>query len=145
MVMKVFGINNITFKQSAGTNNPQHNSVLHKNTPIVKDLGYVTPDFTVNVPVKYKKIEVNKLDNGLELHRYKMENGYKVTIVPMKNSPAVVKSYVNVGSMNETGDIKGISHFLEHMAFNGTNGENGHIELKQGDSFKKIDKIIKMQ
>ena len=94
----------------------------------VRELSPVTPDYDVSVPVSYKRTAVDKLDNGLELHNYKMANGYKVTIVPMKNSPAVVKSYVNVGSMNETADIKGISHFLEHMAFNGTNGDGGHIQ-----------------
>ena len=107
----------------------------------VRELSPVTPDYDVSVPVSYKRTAVDKLDNGLKIYSYKMSNGYKVTIVPMKGSPAVVKSYVNVGSMNETSDIKGISHFLEHMAFNGTNGENGHIELKQGDSFKQIDKL----
>ncbi len=139
--MKVSGVNNIVFG-SLGVNKQTSDTVLPQKTRReIKDFTYATPDFKVNVPVFYRKTSVNKLDNGLELHNYKMANGYKVTIVPMKNSPAVVKSYVNVGSMNETGDIKGISHFLEHMAFNGTNGENGHIELKQGDSFKKIDKL----
>jgi predicted Zn-dependent peptidase len=59
----------------------------------------------------------------------------------MEGSPTIVKNYVNVGSMNETDDIKGISHFLEHMAFNGTTGENGYIKLDTGDSFKKIDRL----
>ena len=139
--MKVSGVNNIMFKSievNQNTSNPVMPEKTHRE---IKELNYVTPDFGVNIPTAYKKTSVEKLDNGLELHSYKMANGYKVTIVPMKNSPAVVKSYVNVGSMNETSDIKGISHFLEHMAFNGTNGENGHIELKQGDSFKKIDKL----
>ncbi len=139
MVMKVHSVNNVVFGQ--GNSVPAPKTVVSEQKPQINELGYVTPDFRVNIPVSYKKTSVDKLDNGLELHRYKMANGYKVTVVPMKNSPAVVKSYVNVGSMNETGDIKGISHFLEHMAFNGTNGENGHIELKQGDSFKKIDKL----
>ena len=139
--MKVSGLNSIVFN-GIGTAKSASDTVLPQKTQRdIKELGYVTPDFGVSVPVSYKKTSVNKLENGLELHSYKMANGYKVTIVPMKNSPAVVKSYVNVGSMNETGDIKGISHFLEHMAFNGTNGENGHIELKQGDSFKKIDEL----
>ena len=143
MTMKVSGVNNIVFSRG----NPSKKGDLASDTLVqkdkndIKELGYVTPDFGVNVPVKYKKTSINRIDNGLELHSYKMSNGYKVTIVPMKNSPAVVKSYVNVGSMNETSDIKGISHFLEHMAFNGTNGINGHIELKQGDSFKQIDKL----
>ena len=139
--MKVSGVNNIVFNSSVVNKKTSDNVVPQKTQRELKELGYVTPDFNVNIPVRYKKTSVDKLDNGLELHNYKMANGYKVTIVPMKNSPTVVKSYVNVGSMNETGDIKGISHFLEHMAFNGTNGENGHIELKQGDSFKMIDKL----
>ena len=141
--MKVFGINNIVFKSDTGgiNNRSADYSVPVKTQREIKELNYVTPDFGVCTPVSYKKTAVDKLDNGLEVYSYKMSNGYKVTIVPMKNSPAVVKSYVNVGSMNETKNIKGISHFLEHMAFNGTNGENGHLELKQGDSFKKIDKL----
>ena len=139
--MKVFGVNNIIFSSLQGGKMTSDTAVPQKTQREIKELNYVTPDFGVNVPVNYRKTSVNRLDNGLELHSYKMSNGYKVTIVPMKNSPAVVKSYVNVGAMNETGDIKGISHFLEHMAFNGTNGENGHLELKQGDSFKKIDKL----
>ena len=139
--MKVSGVNNIMFN-AAGANKPTPDSVVPEKTQReIKELAYVTPDFGINVPVQYRKTSVDVLENGLELHSYKMANGYRVSIVPMKNSPAVVKSYVNVGSMNETSDIKGISHFLEHMAFNGTNGENGHIELKQGDSFKKIDKL----
>ena len=139
--MKVSGVNNIVFNGTGVQKVYTDNVVPQMTQREIKEPVYVTPDFGVNIPVQYRKTAVNKLDNGLELHNYKMANGYKVTIVPMKNSPAVVKSYVNVGSMNETADIKGISHFLEHMAFNGTNGENGHIELKQGDSFKKIDKL----
>ena len=139
--MKVSGVNNIVFGSYEGIKTNTSNIELNEKHKELKDLNYVTPDFSVNVPVSYKLTAVNELDNGLKLYSYKMANGYKVTIVPMKNSPAVVKSYVNVGALNETADIKGISHFLEHMAFNGTNGENGHEELKQGDSFKKIDKL----
>ena len=100
-----------------------------------------TPDFNVRSPQMYNKLGVEKLDNGLQIHMYKLANGHKVSIVPMEGSPCVVKNYVNVGSMNETANIKGISHFLEHMAFNGTNGDNGHVKLEVGDSFKKIDEL----
>jgi predicted Zn-dependent peptidase len=140
MVMKVSGVNNIVFR-STQVSTPDSFTPVNKAEKQVKELSNITPDYGVVVPVNYKQTSVDRLDNGLEIYSYKMSNGYKVTIVPMKGSPAVVKSYVNVGSMNETANIKGISHFLEHMAFNGTNGDNGHIELKQGDSFKKIDKI----
>ncbi|MCQ2744720.1 MAG: insulinase family protein, partial [bacterium] len=101
----------------------------------------MTPDFGVQIPQKYTKTDVIILENGLKLYSYKLANGHKVTIIPMENSPAMVKNYVNVGSMNETDDIKGISHFLEHMAFNGTNGTEGYIKLNRGDSFKKVDEM----
>ena len=140
MVMKVSGVNNIVFR-SAQISTPDSLTPVNKNEKQLRELNSVTPDYGIVVPVSYKKIAKDKLANGLEVYSYKMSNGYKVTVVPMKGSPTVVKSYVNVGSMNETPNIKGISHFLEHMAFNGTNGENGHIELQQGDSFKKIDQL----
>ena len=137
MVMKVGNINNVFFRGKE--NNSAHAGNIAPNSNSIRELSNVTPDFKVNLPTPYKKLGVTQLDNGLAIHSYKLANGYKVSVVPMEGSPAVVKNYVNVGSMNETANIKGISHFLEHMAFNGTNGENGHVKLKVGDSFKKID------
>ena len=138
MVMKVDGVRsyyyNTNFKQA-------NERKLVKNEHEIKDLSNVTPDFAINKPIRYFKLGIETLNNGLKVHSYKLANGYRVTIIPMEGSPAVVKNYVNVGSMNETQNIKGISHFLEHMAFNGTNGQNGHIKLEVGDSFKKIDEL----
>ena len=138
MVMKVGNIQNVYFRGKAEVTQEKQPKYLH---PQIKELSNVTPDFYVNVPQKYSKLPTIELSNGLKIHQYKLANGYRVSVIPMQNSPAVVKSYVNVGSMNETSDIKGISHFLEHMAFNGTNGENGHEKLEVGDSFKKIDEL----
>ena len=135
MVMKVVNINNVFFRGKENKSTPSGNITPNSNS--IRELSNVTPDFKVNLPTPYKKLGVTQLDNGLTIHSYKLANGYKVSVVPMEGSPAVVKNYVNVGSMNETADIKGISHFLEHMAFNGTNGENGHVKLNVGDSFKK--------
>ena len=138
MVMKVGNIQSIFFKGKTDTKNDVQSNVTY---PQIRELSGITPDFGVKLPQQYTKLPTVELDNGLKIHQYKLANGYRVSVVPMENSPAVVKSYVNVGSMNETGDIKGISHFLEHMAFNGTNGENGHEKLEVGDSFKKIDEL----
>ena len=125
-------INNIAFKSET-----QNNSVANiSEDRRINGLQNVTPDFNTTVPQKYSKLGVTKLNNGLEIHSYMLENGHRITIVPMEGSPATVKNYVNVGSMNETDDIKGISHFLEHMAFNGTTGENGYKKLVWGDCFK---------
>lgn len=138
MVMKVGNINGVFFKSkpTLEVSEPQN-----RDYPQIQKLPNVTPDFNIKTPQKYSKISTEDLGNGLNLHLYKLANGQRVAIIPMEGSPAVVKNYVNVGAMNENPNIKGISHFLEHMAFNGTNGDNGHIKLDVGDSFKKIDEL----
>ncbi len=52
---------------------------------------------------------------------YTLDNGLTVVLEEMHYSPtvAVVTRY-NVGARNETDEISGISHFVEHMMFNGT-------------------------
>jgi predicted Zn-dependent peptidase len=50
-----------------------------------------------------------------------LKNGLRIITVPMKGTQAVtVLVLVGVGSKNETKEINGISHFLEHMFFKGT-------------------------
>jgi len=138
MAMKVGGINSLSFYGVQNTTQPKE---LSPNKPQIKELSNVTPDFGVRIPQKYTKTGNYTLSNGLNIYTYKLANGHKVSIIPMEGSPATVKNYVNVGSMNETEDIKGISHFLEHMAFNGTVGDNNYIKLNTGDSFKKIEEL----
>ena len=138
MVMKVGNINPIMFRSTTTVTKPEKEQQEYKQ---IKELGHVTPDYAVNTPQRYTKLGISEFPNGLKIHSYKLANGHKITIIPMENSPATVKNYVNVGSMNETDDIKGISHFLEHMAFNGTLGSTGYEKLEQGDSFKKIENL----
>ena len=138
MVMKVCNLNPIVFRSNSVVTRPSEARIQH---PQIRELGHFTPDYAVKLPQSYRKQGEYELSNGLKVHSYKLANGYKVTIVPMEGSPAMVKNYVNVGALNETEDIKGISHFLEHMAFNGTTGEDGYKKLNPGDSFKEIDKL----
>ena len=50
-----------------------------------------------------------------------LKNGLRLIVVPMKESPTVtVMALVEAGSKYETAKIGGISHFLEHMCFKGT-------------------------
>ena len=137
MVMKVGKINPVLFKNTQ----PVQKQEQVQNNPQITELSTVTPDFAVKTPQKYTMLEVQKTENGLTIYPYKLANGQRVTIIPMKDSPTTVKNYVNVGSINETDNIKGISHFLEHMAFNGTNGSEGYLKLNQGDSFQKIEQL----
>ncbi|MEW5907972.1 MAG: pitrilysin family protein [Patescibacteria group bacterium] len=66
-----------------------------------------------------------------------LNNGLRVILVPIKNSQAVtLQILVNTGSKNETKEINGISHFLEHMFFKGTKRRPN-----PGDIDKELDKI----
>jgi predicted Zn-dependent peptidase len=50
-----------------------------------------------------------------------LKNGLRIITVPMKdNATVTVMSLVEAGSNYETKDKNGISHFLEHMCFKGT-------------------------
>jgi predicted Zn-dependent peptidase len=50
-----------------------------------------------------------------------LSNGIPVVMEPLKNMRSVALGiWVKVGSRNETSDKNGISHFLEHMFFKGT-------------------------
>ncbi len=73
-----------------------------------------------NLPMSYTKIDEISIPGLKEKASvFKLANGQKVVILP-KKGPTVVKTTFNVGSMNETDDIRGISHFIEHNLFNGS-------------------------
>lgn len=57
------------------------------------------------------RVVIGKLDNGLTYY-----------IMPHTNPPkrAIVWMQISTGSLNETARQRGIAHFLEHMAFNGS-------------------------
>ena len=76
-------------------------------------------DYNVSVPIAYSKTNNINLPNGLVANCYKLANGQKVVIIPKKGA-TVVKSYVNTGSLNEPDKIRGISHYIEHNLFNGS-------------------------
>ena len=73
-----------------------------------------------NLPISYTKIAeipIPGLDQNASV--FKLGNGQKVVICP-KKGPTYVKTTYNVGSLNETDDIRGISHYIEHNLFNGS-------------------------
>ena len=52
---------------------------------------------------------------------YKLDNGQTVIIEQIKNNPIVtIDTWIKTGSINETDKNSGISHFLEHLFFKGT-------------------------
>lgn len=66
-----------------------------------------------------------------------LKNGLRVVTVPMKDNPtATVLVLVEAGSKYETKDVNGISHFLEHMCFKGTEKRPKAIDIS-----KELDSI----
>ena len=55
------------------------------------------------------------------IERYKLPNGLGVILELDKNSYSAAASvWVKAGSMLESKEENGLSHFMEHMAFKGT-------------------------
>lgn len=107
---------NKKYNQSFGQTNPQvDNDTAQKSDNIQQ----VTKDYNVSVPMAYSKVRDIQLPNSLVAHCYKLANGQQVVIVPKKGS-TVVKSYINTGSLNEPDNLRGISHYIEHNLFNGS-------------------------
>ena len=120
-------------------NNVENNNV---SEPIKQEeLPNVKLPLVVNIPNGYTKLGIDKLDNGQEIHNYKLSNGLKVSIAPMETNSTVIRTFVNTGAFNEIDSQRGISHFLEHMAFNGTVGSDGYKKLKTGDVFRIVSNI----
>ena len=57
----------------------------------------------------------------IDFKKHTLKSGVRAVLAPMKNTETVtVLVGVFTGSKNETKDLNGISHFLEHMMFKGT-------------------------
>ncbi len=61
-----------------------------------------------------------------------LKNGLRVVTIPMKDNPtATVLVLVEAGSKYEEKRVNGISHFLEHMCFKGTNKRPKAIDISK--------------
>ena len=100
----------------------------------IKELQNITADYNIAKPISYTKIEDIKLPDNLTAHYYKLGNGQKVVIVP-KEGTTVIKSYINTGSLNEPDRVRGISHYIEHNLFNGSEA------LGDKDFFEEVHKM----
>ncbi len=70
-----------------------------------------------------------------------LKNGLRIVVVPVKGAPSVtVMSMVEAGSEYETREKNGISHFLEHMFFKGTENRPKSIDIaKEFDGMGAIN------
>jgi len=62
------------------------------------------------------------LPNDLALHIGELDNGLRYIVRQHDNPPgrAVIWLHIHSGSLNETDAQRGLAHYLEHMAFNGS-------------------------
>ncbi|MBR2068931.1 MAG: insulinase family protein [Candidatus Gastranaerophilales bacterium] len=68
---------------------------------------------------KHEEIIYPYLENPLDI--YTFDNGYKA-VLAYKKSPIInISSWVKTGSINENSQNNGVSHFVEHLLFKGTN------------------------
>jgi len=88
-------------------------------------------------PISYSFVRNIKLPFSNNAKLYKLANGQKVVVLE-KKGPTVLETYYNVGSMNEHDKQRGISHFNEHMAFNGSKDPSGG-GLGAGEFFKFVN------
>lgn len=56
-----------------------------------------------------------------EVEIYERENGHKIILAHKPGDMVNISSWVKTGSINEDDNNNGISHFLEHLMFKGTN------------------------
>lgn len=90
-----------------------------KETGSVQNVTYPAPNLNVKVPIGYSHVEDIKFNDDITAHCYKLANGQRVVVVP-KDGTTVVKTYINTGSFNEPDKLRGISHYIEHNLFNGS-------------------------
>lgn len=130
-------INSINSVVGAGNFTCQKTSFKGNETqtnPQIEQLAEVRPDYWVKTPISYSKTGEINFPYDTKAHCYKLANGQKVIIVPQEGE-TVLKTYVNTGSMNEPDNLRGISHYIEHNLFNGSEG------LEEGDFFKQVEKM----
>src|SRR5215510_10339217 len=67
-------------------------------------------------------IDTEKLPTDPSLVTGRLPNGLRYIIRPHKNPQGRVSIWLHVasGSLNETDSTRGLAHYLEHLAFNGS-------------------------
>ena len=65
-----------------------------------------------------KRVEYPYLNKPVEI--YELKNGHKIIFAYKEGELVNISSWVKTGSINETDENNGISHFLEHLMFKGT-------------------------
>jgi predicted Zn-dependent peptidase len=72
------------------------------------------------------------MEKGFEYQLHTFPSGLRLVTVPMASAKtATVLVLVSTGSKYETKELGGISHFLEHMMFKGTERRPGYLDISR--------------
>lgn len=85
-------------------------------------------------PKAAQKIGEVKIPNCGNGQIFELANGQKIVTIK-KQGPVTINTFVKVGSINETDDIRGISHYIEHNLFNGSS------QLKPNEFVEDVKKM----
>ena len=75
--------------------------------------------YNEKMEVKKSQVKYPFLTKDVEV--YKLENGHTIVLAHKEGGLVNVSSWIKTGSINENEKNNGISHFLEHLMFKGTN------------------------
>jgi predicted Zn-dependent peptidase len=80
---------------------------------------------------KQTKKKSSSKTNGLKLYKNAQET--RLLVMPHRNEAATASIYFSfkVGSKNETQEIMGISHFIEHMMFKGSKKYPNYLDISK--------------
>lgn len=123
-------INNIKYMQNFGNKvtgasfvrNEAISEDSSSTTSPVQNIQTQTPVYPVYTPIQPKAAQKTgeiKIPGCENAQIYELANGQKAVIIK-KDGPVTINTYVKVGSINETDDIRGMSHYIEHNLFNGS-------------------------
>lgn len=73
----------------------------------------------IDMEIKKTLVKYPFLTKDVEI--YKLPNGHTIVLAHKEGGLVNVSSWIKTGSVNETDANSGISHFLEHLMFKGTN------------------------
>ena len=111
---------------------PDEKSVTEEYQKVV---GIPSNFVNVELPLSYVKTgEITLPGTDTKAHFYKLSNGQTVVLAPKKGETQI-NTYIRCGSMNETDDIRGMSHYIEHNLFNGSKN------IKPKELFNTVNKM----
>ena len=81
----------------------------------------------------HKKTKTYKNNSSKDIKLYKNDSGTRILVLPNRNETSTASIYFsfNVGSKNETKEMNGISHFVEHMIFKGSPKFPNYLDISK--------------